>query len=48
MKRSDLTLKQIMVIAIAVIFVAALIYVSIFDVETAVTLAEQPIPLNNG
>jgi len=47
MKRSDLTLKQIMVVAIAVIFVAALVYVSIFDVEITETLAQQPVALDN-
>lgn len=45
MKRTNLTVKQAGVIAIAVIFISALVYVSFYNVETVETIAEQPIPV---
>jgi hypothetical protein len=45
MKRTNLTVKQVGVIAIAVIFISALVYVSFYNVETVETIAEQPIPV---
>ncbi len=47
MKRDNLTVKKIAVIAVIAVFIIALVYVAFCNVEVAETVVEQPITVNS-